>query len=125
MSRARRLALLESAQRHDLLILEDDPYGSIYFEDVTTAADTRPIKADDTDGRVIYLGSFSKVLVPGLRVAWLVAPREIAQKSSWPSKPPISAAASSTSALSTAPWTVASSIASRRDCARTTRRSAA
>lgn len=80
MSRARRQALLEFARRHDLVILEDDPYGSIYFEDVTTAADTRPIKADDTDGRVVYLGSFSKVLVPGLRVAWMVAPREIAQK---------------------------------------------
>ncbi|MDP3718360.1 MAG: PLP-dependent aminotransferase family protein [Acidobacteriota bacterium] len=80
MSRARRLALLEAARRHDLVILEDDPYGSIYFEDVATAADTRPIKADDTDGRVVYLGSFSKVLVPGLRVAWVVAPREIAQK---------------------------------------------
>jgi 2-aminoadipate transaminase len=80
MSRARRLALLDAARRHDLVILEDDPYGSIYFEDVTTAADTRPIKADDTDGRVIYLGSFSKVLVPGLRVAWMIAPREIAQK---------------------------------------------
>lgn len=80
MSRARRLALLEAARRHDLVILEDDPYGSIYFEDVTTVGDTRPIKADDTDGRVIYLGSFSKVLVPGLRVAWMLAPREIAQK---------------------------------------------
>jgi 2-aminoadipate transaminase len=80
MSRARRLALLDAARRHDLVILEDDPYGSIYFEDVTTAADTRPIKADDIDGRVIYLGSFSKVLVPGLRVAWMLAPRDIAQK---------------------------------------------
>jgi 2-aminoadipate transaminase len=80
MSRARRLGLLDAARRHDLVILEDDPYGSIYFEDVTTAADTRPIKADDTDGRVIYLGSFSKVLVPGLRVAWMLAPREIAEK---------------------------------------------
>ncbi len=80
MSRARRLALLEFARRHALVILEDDPYGSIYFEDTTTAADTRPIKADDTDGRVVYLGSFSKVLVPGLRVAWMVAPREIAEK---------------------------------------------
>ena len=80
MSRARRLALLEFARQHDLVILEDDPYGSIYFEDTTTAAETRPIKADDTDGRVIYLGSFSKVLVPGLRVAWMIAPREIAQK---------------------------------------------
>lgn len=80
MSRARRLALLDLACRHDLVILEDDPYGSIYFEDTTTAADTRPIKADDADGRVVYLGSFSKVLVPGLRVAWMVAPRAIAEK---------------------------------------------
>jgi 2-aminoadipate transaminase len=77
MSAARRLALLDVARRHDLLILEDDPYGSIYFEDVTTFEETRPIKADDRDERVIYLGSFSKILVPGLRVAWLVAPTSI------------------------------------------------
>lgn len=80
MSADRRRDLLDTARRHDLVILEDDPYGSIYFEDVTTLADTRPIKADDTEGRVIYLGSFSKILVPGLRVAWMVAPPEIAQK---------------------------------------------
>jgi 2-aminoadipate transaminase len=80
MSQARRAALLETARTHDLLILEDDPYGSIYFEDMTTEADTRPIKADDRDGRVVYLGSFSKVLVPGLRVAWMVAPLAVAQK---------------------------------------------
>jgi len=80
MSAKRRRELLDAARRHDLVILEDDPYGSIYFEDVTTLADTRPIKADDTDNRVIYLGSFSKILVPGLRVAWMVAPSAIAQK---------------------------------------------
>lgn len=80
MSLARRRQLLEAARRHNLVILEDDPYGSIYFEDVTTFEQTRPIKADDSDGRVIYLGSFSKILVPGLRVAWMVAPPEIAQK---------------------------------------------
>lgn len=80
MSAARRRELLDAARRHDLVILEDDPYGSIYFEDVTTLADTRPIKADDREGRVIYLGSFSKILVPGLRVAWMVAPAEIAQQ---------------------------------------------
>jgi 2-aminoadipate transaminase len=80
MSARRRHELLDVATRHDLVILEDDPYGSIYFEDVTTFEDTRPIKADDTVGRVIYLGSFSKILVPGLRVAWMVAPREIGQK---------------------------------------------
>jgi len=80
MSQPRRRELLDAARRHDLLILEDDPYGSIYFEDVTTFEDTRPIKADDTDERVIYLGSFSKILVPGLRVAWLVAPQAIVGK---------------------------------------------
>ncbi len=80
MSAQRRRELLDAARRHDLVILEDDPYGSIYFEDVTSFADTRPIKADDTDGRVIYLGSFSKILVPGLRVAWMVAPTDVAQK---------------------------------------------
>ena len=80
MSARRRTELLEAARRNHLVILEDDPYGSIYFEDVTTFAETRPIKADDTDGRVIYLGSFSKILVPGLRVAWMVAPPAIAQK---------------------------------------------
>ena len=80
MSLARRRALLEAAARHDLLILEDDPYGTIYFEDAARAEDTRPLKADDREGRVIYLGSMSKTLVPGFRVAWLVAPVAIAQK---------------------------------------------
>lgn len=80
MSARRRRDLLDAAKRHDLVILEDDPYGSIYFEDVTTLEDTRPIKADDEGDRVIYLGSFSKILVPGLRVAWMVAPPAIAQK---------------------------------------------
>jgi 2-aminoadipate transaminase len=80
MSRARRQGLLEAAARHDLVILEDDPYGSIYFDDATREEETRPIKSDDRDGRVIYLGSISKTLVPGFRVAWLVAPEPIAQK---------------------------------------------
>lgn len=73
MSQARRRALLDAAARHDLLVIEDDPYGSLYFEDTTTATDTRPMKADDSEGRVVYLGSMSKTLVPGLRVAWMVA----------------------------------------------------
>jgi 2-aminoadipate transaminase len=80
MSLPRRLGLLEAATRHDLLILEDDPYGSLYFEDTTRAEETRPIKADDRDGRVMYLGSISKTLVPGFRVAWLVAPPAIAER---------------------------------------------
>lgn len=73
MSAARRRALLDVAARLDLVILEDDPYGTLYFDGATGAADTRPLKADDAEGRVVYLGSASKTLVPGLRVAWLVA----------------------------------------------------
>jgi 2-aminoadipate transaminase len=80
MSTARRRALLDAAARHGLLILEDDPYGSLYFEDTTTVGETRAIKADDREGRVVYLGSMSKTLAPGFRVAWLVAPPTIAQR---------------------------------------------
>jgi len=69
----KRRRLLEWATRHDLLIVEDDPYRDLYFEDVTREAETRAIAADDADGRVIYLSSFSKTLAPGLRVAWLHA----------------------------------------------------
>jgi 2-aminoadipate transaminase len=69
----KRTQLLEWATRQQLLIVEDDPYRDLYFEDVTREAETRPIAADDHDGRVIYLSSFSKTLAPGLRVAWLHA----------------------------------------------------
>src|SRR5690606_8066286 len=68
------------AEREDVLIVEDDPYRDIYFTDVTTEADTRPIAADDPYGRVLYLSSFSKTLAPGFRTAWLVAPPVIASK---------------------------------------------
>lgn len=79
MAPARRRALLEAAARHDLLIVEDDPYGSLYFDDDGHVA-TRPIKADDREERVIYLGTLSKTLVPGLRVAWMVAPPAIVER---------------------------------------------
>jgi 2-aminoadipate transaminase len=68
----KRARLLEWAERRDVLIIEDDPYGSLYFEDVATEADTRPIRADDRSDRVIYLSSFSKTLAPGFRVGWVV-----------------------------------------------------
>ena len=57
-----------------MLIIEDDPYGDLFFDDVATVGDTRPLKADDRDGRVIYLSTFSKTLAPGFRVAWVVGP---------------------------------------------------
>jgi 2-aminoadipate transaminase len=73
IGQAKRRRLLEWAEQRNVLIVEDDPYGALYFEDSATAADTRPIKAHDTKGRVIYLSSFSKTLAPGFRVAWIVA----------------------------------------------------
>jgi 2-aminoadipate transaminase len=76
----RRPRLLEWAERRNVLIVEDDPYGSLYFEDVASAADTRPLRADDEDGRVIYLSSFSKTLAPGFRVAWMVAPPALIER---------------------------------------------
>lgn len=69
----KRRRLLEWVSRHDLLIVEDDPYRDLYFEDVTAAHETRAIAADDREGRVLYLSSFSKTLAPGVRVAWLHA----------------------------------------------------
>ena len=80
LSLEKRKQLLAWASKADILIVEDDPYGALYFEDAASAADTRPIKADDDEGRVIYLSSFSKTLAPGLRVAWMVAPEPLASK---------------------------------------------
>ena len=70
----KRRRLLEWAERRDVLIVEDDPYGALYFDEVASVADTRPIRADDTRGRVLYLSTFSKTLAPGFRVGWIVAP---------------------------------------------------
>ena len=76
----KRRQLLEWAERRDMLIVEDDPYGALYFEDVASAADTRPIRAEDAHGRVIYLSTFSKTLAPGFRVGWLVAPAPLIER---------------------------------------------
>jgi len=80
LSLEKRKQLLSWASRADVLLVEDDPYGALYFDDTATADDTRPIKADDHEGRVIYLSSFSKTLAPGFRVAWLAAPEPIIAK---------------------------------------------
>lgn len=70
----KRGRLLDWAARRHVLIVEDDPYGSLYFDGVASEAETRPLRADDPDGRVIYLSTFSKSLAPGFRVGWMVAP---------------------------------------------------
>jgi len=71
----RRRGLLDVARDLDLLVVEDDPYGDLYFE-------TEPVptlRSMDPD-RVLYLSSFSKILAPGLRTAFLIGPEEILAK---------------------------------------------
>ncbi len=76
MSQQRRRALYEIARKYDLLIIEDNPYGELSFNG--EHHDT--IKSIDIDGRVIYCGSFSKILSPGLRVGFMCAAPEIIAK---------------------------------------------
>jgi 2-aminoadipate transaminase len=80
ISLEKRRRVLEWAAANDVLIVEDDPYRDLYFPDVSREEDTRPIAADDRDGRVIYMSSFSKTLAPGFRIAWIAAPPELAGK---------------------------------------------
>ncbi|MBQ9112672.1 MAG: PLP-dependent aminotransferase family protein [Clostridia bacterium] len=72
----KRRAVLELAKKYDIIILEDNPYGELRFkgEDVPT------IKSMDTEGRVIYCSSFSKILSAGMRVGFVIANEKIIQK---------------------------------------------
>ncbi|RQX11423.1 GntR family transcriptional regulator [Micromonospora ureilytica] len=74
LDRDTRLALLRAASEHDLLILEDNPYGLFH------AGGDRPatLKAMDDEGRVVYLGSFAKTGMPGARVGYVVADQPVA-----------------------------------------------
>ena len=77
MTQSRRAAVLEIAEKHGFLVIEDDPYGELVYVD---GADTTAMKSHDSSGRVLYLGSFSKVLAPGLRCGWIVAPKTLLEK---------------------------------------------
>jgi GntR family transcriptional regulator/MocR family aminotransferase len=68
--------LLAAAVRHQVPIVEDGFDGSLYYGPRPPA----PLKAHDTDGVVIYIGTFSKILFPGLRLGWLVAPPPVLER---------------------------------------------
>lgn len=76
MSVAKRQALIRLANQYDVMILEDNPYRDLRYDGKPLPT----IKSFDTQGRVVYLGSFSKILSPSLRMGWLVAAPDLLQE---------------------------------------------
>jgi 2-aminoadipate transaminase len=83
MSLPRRRRLIEVARERELLLLEDNPYGMLRYEGdplpTLRSLDT-PSGSQDGGDFVIYLGTFSKILSPGIRLGWAVAPRPVLEK---------------------------------------------
>ena len=75
LSVPRRAEILEICREHDILVLEDNPYGLLGFD----SEPLRALRADEAEG-VIYLGSFSKTFSPGMRVGWALAPHAVREK---------------------------------------------
>ncbi|MGX7825831.1 PLP-dependent aminotransferase family protein [Actinokineospora sp. 24-640] len=76
MSLERRHQVIDLANRFDLLVVEDTPYRALRYD-----GDQLPtLKSLDTEGRVLHLGTFSKILAPGVRLGWAVAPQEMLDK---------------------------------------------
>lgn len=76
MSMEKRRQLYALAKQYGVLIVEDNPYGDLRYEGEHVPA----IKSLDEDGIVMYVGSFSKVLSPGMRVGYAIAPKTLLQK---------------------------------------------
>ncbi len=73
LSPARRAALIELATRHRIPLVEDDIYGRLVYAGEAPPA----LKADDQEGLVVHIGSFSKLLLPGLRIGYIAATPEL------------------------------------------------
>jgi 2-aminoadipate transaminase len=84
MSLARRRRLVEVARERELLVLEDNPYGLLRYEGeplpTLYSLDAEAVGRRGAADLVIYLGTFSKILSPGLRLGWAVAPRPVLEK---------------------------------------------
>ena len=84
MSLARRRRLVEVARERELLVLEDNPYGLLRYEGESLptlySLDSQAAGREGASDLVIYLGTFSKILSPGLRLGWAVAPRPVLEK---------------------------------------------
>lgn len=76
LSLARRRRLVELAEEFDVVVLEDTPYRELRYEGERLPT----LKSLDTTGRVIHLGSFSKILAPGLRLGWALAAPDVREK---------------------------------------------
>lgn len=76
MPESRRKKLIDIANEYDFVIIEDDPYGKLRYD----SGPVKPIKTFDDEGRVIYMSTFSKILAPGFRLAWVIASEEIIRK---------------------------------------------
>nr|WP_205668574.1 PLP-dependent aminotransferase family protein [Ammoniphilus sp. CFH 90114] len=73
MSQKRRTDILNTCERESLPIIEDDVYGDLWFDSPAPL----PLKSHDRTGQVLYLGSLSKTLSPGLRIGWLIGPETV------------------------------------------------
>src|SRR5512138_3016579 len=86
LSLERRMKLIEIADRYGVPIIEDDPYGQLRYEGehipsiVMLDSQYRNEDHGSYSGNVIYLSTFSKLLAPGLRLAWVVAPKEVIRR---------------------------------------------
>ncbi|MFJ7307609.1 aminotransferase-like domain-containing protein [Peribacillus frigoritolerans] len=72
----RRKRMIELANQYDVLIVEDNPYGAVRF----AGEELPPVKHFDTENRVIYLSTFSKIFTPGLRLGWICADESFIEK---------------------------------------------
>lgn len=72
----RRKAFIEVINKYDVTVLEDNPYGEIRYDIERIPS----LKSLDTQGKVVYMGSFSKIFLPGLRLGWIVANPQIIDK---------------------------------------------